>query len=118
MRFKTLLIHRCDLTITGEKTGEDEYGRDIIGNIEKFDIPCKVDSIRQRASSDSTGTDFIYTNVLILPPDQMVTLETKINNVHDLQGNPVIQGSFVIQDILPIYDRSKLHHFEITLQKG
>lgn len=117
MRFKTLLIHRCSLLIAGAVTGVDDYGRDIIGTIESTNIPCKVDSIRQRASSDEAGTDFIFTNVLFLPPDQQIALDTKIIDVLDKQGNPVLQGSFVVQDILPIYDRSKLHHYEVTLQK-
>jgi hypothetical protein len=115
MRFKTLLIHRCTLLIEGEVTGTDPYGRDIIGTVEKNDVPCRADQIRTRSMTDDTGTDFILDYVLYVGAEQTVTLNTKVQNITDKQGNPVLQGSFSALSVNPIYDRNKLHHYEITL---
>lgn len=117
MRFRTLLIHRCTLLTQGTIIGQDDYGRDIIGSGEIPDVPCRFDRIRQRAAADETGTDFIYDNILYFDKEFSITLESKIQDIKDKEGNPILLGSFSVLDILPIYDRSKLHHYEVTVQR-
>ncbi|MEN3781490.1 hypothetical protein [Priestia megaterium] len=117
MRFITMLNHRCTLFIQGEVTGQDDYGRDIVSNIESMNVPCKLDETVFRAVQDDTGTDTILDSILFLHPDYKVDLGTTILNIVDLEGNPVIQGSFSVQDIHPIYSLKKLHHFEVTLRR-
>jgi len=117
MNFKKLLIHRCSLLTEGEATGEDDYGRPIPSTIESINVPCRVDQIRERTAYDSTGNDYIVTNVLFLDANETVASTTKIFHIEDLEGNPVLSGSFSVKDINPVYGRRKLHHNEITLQK-
>lgn len=117
MRFRSLLIHRCSL-LTIMNTGEtDDYGRDIVSRIEQINVPCRFDQIRERAVSDETGTDFILENVLYFDQDHDITMETEFLNITDKKGNPVIQGSFSVINIMPIYDRSKLHHYEVAVKR-
>lgn len=117
MNFKKLLIHRCTLLTEGESTAEDDYGRPIPSTIESINTPCRVDQIRERVASDDTGNDFILSNVLFLDETQTVSLTTRIFHIEDLQGNPVLTGSFVVKNINPVYGRRKLHHTEVTLQR-
>lgn len=117
MRFRTLLVHRCSLLTILNSGGTDEYGRDIINRVESMNVPCRFDQIRQRAVSDETGTDFLYDNVLYFDKDQEITLETEIHDIRDKEGNQVLPGSFSILSILPIYDRSKMHHWEVTVRR-
>lgn len=117
MNFKKLLIHRCTLLTEGESTAEDDYGRPIPSTIESINVPCRVDQIRERVASDDTGNDFILSNVLFLDETQTVSLTTRIFHIEDLQGNPVLTGSFAVKNINPVYGRRKLHHTEVTLQR-
>lgn len=117
MRFKTLLIHRCTLLVPGEKVGEDEYGRDIIGTSEFNNVHCRVDQIRLRQMRDEAGTDFVLDNVLYLAADQLISLDTAITDIKDKKGNPVLQGSFSVESMNPIYDQLKLHHYEVALKR-
>lgn len=117
MSFKSLLVHRCTLLIQVEGAQEDDYGRPIPGTIEHMNIPCRVDQVRERVASDDTGNDFILSNILFLGPGHEVTLDTKIVNIEDLEGNPVLSGSFSVKNRNPVYGRRRLHHLEITLQK-
>lgn len=117
MRFRTLLVHRCSLLTQGTVTGVDEYGRDIVQSIVHANVPCRFDEVRQRASSGDTGTDFIYENTLFFSDLYSIDLETKIENITDKEGNPVLPGSFSVKNILPVYKRSRLHHYEIKVQR-
>lgn len=117
MRFKSLLNHRCTLLIEGEVTGQDEYGRDVVTSIENMNVPCKLDEPKFRSVPDDTGTDIIIDSMLFLHPKFQVDLGTTILNIVDLEGNPVIQGSFSVVDISPIYSLKKLHHYELTLRR-
>lgn len=116
--FRRLLIHRCTLIHPGVKTGEDEYGQDIISDVTDVNIACRVDSIRERPSTSDTGTDFILTNVLFLPSEAVVSPEMRIENIFDKQGREVLIGTFIPLNINPVYDREKLHHFEVSLQRS
>lgn len=117
MRFKTLLVHRCSLLTTGEATGEDDYGRPIPSTVETINVPCRVDQVRERVVSGATGEDFILNNTLILGAEIPILLDTKVLEIKDLQGNPVLEGSFSIENINPFYKGQKLHHYEIALQR-
>lgn len=117
LRFRTLLIHRCSLLIQGQVTGQDDYGRDIVSTIPVKDVPCRFDQIRQRSVADETGTDLIYEHVLYFDSDNGINLTTEISDITDKQGNPVLQGSFSVMNILPMYDRSKLHHYEVVVRR-
>jgi hypothetical protein len=117
MRFRTLLIHRCSLLTQGQVIGEDEYGRDIYGTVEVANVPCRVDQSRVIAVSDEIGTDLIVEPVLIFDVDYGIAFGTEILEITDKEGNPVLQGSFSVMSILPIYDRSKLHHYEVTVRR-
>lgn len=103
------------MILPGESTGEDDYGRPIPGDIESINIPCRVDQIRERVASDDTGNDYILSNVLFLGANEPVTTEAKIFNIKDLQGNPVLTGSFSVKNLNPVYGRRSLHHKEVTL---
>lgn len=117
MSFKSLLVHRCTLLIQEEGALEDDYGRPISGTIEHMNIPCRVDQARERVAYDDTGSDFILSNILFLGPAHAVDLNTKIVNIVDLDGEPVLIGSFSVKNRNPVYGRRRLHHHEITLQK-
>lgn len=112
-----LLIHTCTLIYPGVKTGEDEYGQDIFSDAEYTDIPCRVDQIRERPSTSDTGTDFILTNVLYLTSEANISLDMLIKDIMDKEGNIVLPGSFGVMNLNPIYDREKLHHYEVSLQR-
>lgn len=115
--FRRLLIHRCTLITPGQVIGEDEYGQDIVSDVVDRGVACRVDQIRQRPSRDETGTDIILTNVLFLPSEVVVSPEMRIENILDKKGIPVLMGAFAVENILPIYDREKLHHYEVSLQR-
>lgn len=117
MRFKTLLVHRCSLLTAGESTGEDDYGRPIQSMIETINVPCRVDQVRERVVSGATGNDFILNNTLILGAKIPIFLDTQVLEIKDLDGNPVLEGSFSIENINPFYKGPKLHHYEIALQR-
>lgn len=115
--FRRLLIHRCTLIHPGQKTGEDEYGQDIISDVIDSNIICRVDQIRERPSRSETGTDYILTNVLFLPVEAVVSPDMRIQNIFDKSGNSVLTGEFTVLNINPIYDREELHHYEVSLQR-
>lgn len=117
MRFKSLLVHRCSLLTAGETTGEDDYGRPIQSMVETINVPCRVDEVRERIVSGATGDDFILNNTLILGAKIPIYLDTKVLQIKDLQGVPVLDGSFSIENINPYYKGQKLHHYEISLQR-
>lgn len=116
--FRRLLIHRCTLIHPGQKTGEDDYGNDIISDIVDSNIACRVDQIRERPSTSDTGTDYILTNVLYLPSEAVVSLDMRIEDIFDKHGRQVLPGSFLPLNLNPIYDREELHHFEVSLQRS
>lgn len=118
MKFRSLLIQRCTLIHRNQKTGEDDYGQDIYEDVEVNNIPCRIDQIRQAASYGQTGTDYLISNVLYLDKDMKVSMDMIVRDLKDKKGNVILEGSFVADAVLPVYDRSKLHHFEITLRKG
>lgn len=115
--FRRLLIHRCTLIHPGQKTGEDDYGQDIISDVSDINVACRVDSIRERPSTSDTGTDYILTNVLYLPSEAVVSLDMRIQDIFDKKGIPVLLGTYAASNINPIYDREKLHHYEVALQR-
>lgn len=117
MRFDRLLIHRCTLVKHGQVTGQDPYGRDIIEDVPIENVPCRLDQLQKRVSTDERGTDFITENVLFLSASQQVEPSMKVHSIKDLRGNDVVPGIFGIQNIKPIYGRIRLHHYEVTLQK-
>lgn len=116
MRFRTLLIHRCSLLTIGTVSGTDDYGRDIISRIVYANVPCRFDHVQQTAVLGDTGTDFIYEDVLYFDSDIPINLGDEIHDIQDKKGNPVLPGSFSIQKINPFYDRSKLHHYEVSIR--
>lgn len=115
--FKRLLVHRCTLIIQGKVTGRDPYGRDIIGESKEEDVSCRFDQIRIAISTDQYGNDFITRNMFFFDSDIDINMNTKIENVKDSKGNTVLEGSFSITDILPIYRGSDLHHYEVEVQR-
>lgn len=115
--FRRLLIHRCTLIHPGQIIGEDDYGQDIVSDVTDKNIACRVDQIRERSSTSDTGTDFILTNVVHLPGEVVVTPDMRIVDIYDDKGIPVLIGSFTVLNIHPIYDREKLHHYEVALQR-
>jgi len=117
MRFNSLLVHRCSLLSAGESIGEDDYGRPIQSMVETINVPCRVDQVRERVVSGATGDDFILNNTLILGAKIPIFLDTKVLQIKDLQGTPVLEGSFSVENINPFYKGPKLHHYEISLQR-
>jgi hypothetical protein len=116
MRFCTLLIHRCSLH-TRRRTGQDPYGRDITGSIETMNVPCRFDNVRARAVTDVKCTDFIYENIMYLDSREEIDLTSTLHNIIDEKGVLILEGSFSIVNILPIYNRSKLHHYEVAVKR-
>lgn len=117
MRFEALLIHRCTLIGKGEVVGVDPYGRDIIEESKREDVPCKFDEIRFTNAPDDTGNDFIYENTIYFDQDARITLDTKIRDVMDKQGNLILPGSYTITRAIPLYGGDSLHHWEVTIQR-
>lgn len=117
MRFSRLLIHRCTILKVGQVVGKDSYGRDKYEDISIPDVPCRVDQIRRVVTKDDFGTDVVVENILFLSPDQELDETMKIVNVKDKNGSDVLKGTFAIKKINPVYRRSRLHHYEITLEK-
>lgn len=116
MKFEKLLVHRCTLVGKGKVTGRDPYGRDIVENITNKNVPCRFDEVRQSVSSDAYGNDFIYENILYFG-DIEISLSTEIKDIQDMKGNIILEGSYSISRLLPIYNRSKFHHWEATVQR-
>lgn len=117
MRFSRLLIHRCTLLQVGQVVGKDPYGRDKYEDVPISDVPCRVDQIRRVVTKDDFGNDVVMENILFLSPDQELDETMKIVNVKDKNGSDVLKGTFAIKKINPVYRRSRLHHYEITLEK-
>jgi len=115
--FERLLVHRCTLEITGEVIGRDEYGRDIIGTELIENVPCRADQIRERSSTDEYGTDYILDYMMFFSKDTKITMDAIIRDIVDLEGNPVLPGTFTPKSMMPFYRRTKLHHYEVTLQR-
>lgn len=115
--FRKLLIHTCTLIIPGQKIGEDDYGQDIYSDEIKNKMPCRADEIRERPSTSATGTDFILTNMLFLPKEAEISPDVQIQDIIDKENNPVLIGTFGVMNIHPVYDRARLHHYEVSLQR-
>lgn len=116
MRFERLLIHRCSLIGKGKVVGRDPYGRDIVEDDIKEDVPCRFDEVRQALSLDSNGNDFIYENVLYFG-EVDINLSTEIKDIRDLHGNIILEGSYSIFRLVPIYKRANFHHWEATVKR-
>lgn len=117
MRFESKLIHRCSLLVPGQQSGTDPYGRPILGTAVRGNIKCRADQIRSLESRDENGTDVIMTNLLFFPPYVELRHEMQVVDVLDTKGNPVLEGTFNIQNIFPSYGRRGLRHFEVVLQR-
>ena len=117
MLFDRLLIHRCTLIGEGKVTGRDPYGRDIINKEEIFNVPCRFDQVKTALSTDQYGNDFITRNIFFFASDREIDPSMKIENVKDKTGKEVLEGSYSISDILPVYKGSKLHHYEVEVQR-
>jgi hypothetical protein len=117
MSFSSLLIHECDLIQKNVVVGQDEYGRDIYGESVIPGIRCRADQLRTSSSRDEYGVDFIVENVVFFGPDVQIIEDMTVNNIKDLRGNLVLDGSFIIKDIFTVYGRVFLHHYEVTLQR-
>lgn len=117
MRFRTLLNHRCSLLTQGKVIGQDEYGRDIIEQVEIMNVPCRLDQIRQKVVAGEVGTDFVYEQVMFFDNDAEVTLVEEISHITDLEGVLIVEGSFSIDNINPVFGRKKLHHFELSVKR-
>lgn len=117
MRFKRLLVHRCTLISDGVIVGRDPYGRDITDSKKYEDIPCRFDQVKTVLSFDQYGSDVIARNLLFFDSDIHIDVNSHIENVRDLDGNVILDGSFAIKDILPIYKGSSLHHYEVEVQR-
>lgn len=117
MRFKKLLVHRCTLISEGVVIGRDPYGRDITDSKRDENVPCRFDQIKTVLSLDQYGADIIARNVLFFDSDIQIDMNSRIENVRDLEGNVILEGSFSIRDILPIYKGSELHHYEVEVQR-
>jgi hypothetical protein len=118
MNFDRHLIHRCTLVHTGIKTGEDDYGRDILEDVRYEGTPCRLDQLRERVGSGDTGSDYIISNMLFLSAKTDVRLDSRFEDIQDKDGNPLIAGSFLVETLNPIYARGRLHHYEVTLKTG
>ena len=117
MRFKKLLVHRCTLVSNGIVTGRDPYGRDITDSKRVENVPCRFDQIKTVLSFDQYGSDVVARNLLFFDSDVEIDVNTQIENVKDLDGNVILDGSFSIMDVLPIYRGSNLHHYEVEVQR-
>lgn len=115
--FSRLLIHRCTLLGEGKVVGQDAYGRDIIEKEPEENIPCRFDKVQQRIGFDESGIDFLYENNLFLDKDVDLTLDTVIKDIKDQSGRILMEGSYRIERLTPVYDSSDLHHFEAVIQK-
>ena len=117
MRFKKLLIHRCMVIREGPVKGRDPYGRDIRDQVKDHRVPCRFDQIKTALSFDQNGVDIITRNLLYFDHDVKIDINSKIEDVKDLNGNMILEGTYTIMDLLPIYRKDKLHHYEIEVQK-
>jgi hypothetical protein len=117
MSFRKMLIHRCTLHITGEKTGDDDYGHPIYSNPEDIkDVPCRVDQVHKTVSVDPNGQNYITQYVLFTGSGQELNNSMTVTNLKDKDGNTVLSGSFSLQDAQPIYGRARLHHYEAVMK--
>lgn len=117
MRFKRLLIHRCTLVGEYSVIGRDPYGRDITESKKYEDVPCRFDQIRTILTTDQYGNDYVSRNIFFFDSDIKITMDSKIEDVKDKHGNQVLEGTYSIRDILPIYRGSDLHHYEVEVQR-
>ncbi|MBX9988626.1 hypothetical protein [Priestia aryabhattai] len=117
MRFERILTHRCTIVLTGQKIGETEYGKPIYSDVPIDDVPCRADQIKRRASIDQYGVDFITENILFVGPNQQIPSDAKIKDIQDSQGNVILKGVYLPENVRPVYSKVRLHHYEITLQK-
>lgn len=114
--FSRLLIHRCTLIGEGIVIGQDDYGRDIFKE-SKVEVPCRFDEVRQTAARDETGNDFIFINYLYFDSEVDISLESEVENIRDKSGTVIMPGVYSISRLVPIYNGSKLHHWEAIIQR-
>lgn len=117
MSLRRLLIHRCTLVIPDQQTGEDEYGRPEYGDKGIEDVPCRADEVRHYISRDKNGADFLKENVLFLMSKNKLTNDMKVKDIKDKEGHDVMSGAYKLNEITPVYNSARLHHYEVTLKK-
>lgn len=118
MKFKTTLIHRCTVIHSGQITGQDPYGQDIYDDVKIENVSCRLDSLKNSRSPGETGTDYLTSYMLFFDADMKISMNMKVMDLKDKYGNSILPGEFITDQILPIYDRRKLHHFEVKLKQG
>lgn len=118
MRLENLLVHRATLLMPGQESGKDAYNRPIFSEPTTKQVKCRLDQLRVRTSTDAEGEDVILSYILFLGPDENIDTDMSIYNVIDKQGNVVVDGTFHVENIHPVYGRRLLHHYEINLSRG
>lgn len=119
MRIKRFFEHQCTLVNPGDVIDQDPYGRDIYSDDDiQEEVPCRVDQIRKRATQDEYGTDYVTQNMVFMAPETNVTNNSRIRDLVDGEGNPIITGEYKVQNVIPVYRRKRKHHYEVSLIEG
>ncbi|WP_153465127.1 hypothetical protein [Sediminibacillus terrae] len=118
MRFKSLLNMECKL-LEKQSVGTDQYNRPIKDFVPVVEgLGCRADKMKRRVSRDEYGTDIIVETILFVDRDVEIQDEHKFKDIKEKKtGRVTYPGVYKVKDIAPVYKRSSLHHYEITLEK-
>ena len=117
--FKRLLIHSCTIMKKGFIIGQDENGRNIYQDQEAHDVPCRLDTIRKKIEKTDKSIDTVEKNILFMLPSDDVAAAVQVKDIR-MRKTPdsiVLSGVFDIPEKNPVYGRTKLHHYEVELEK-
>ncbi|MFI8709945.1 putative minor capsid protein [Bacillus sp. NPDC077411] len=115
--FKRLLIHRCTFIKQNAVIGQDEYGRDIYGEEEIKDIPCRFDEMKKKIQKNDNAIDVIIQPILYIAAPQEISETIKIKDIRDVNDTSILSGVYEVKELGPKYTRKRLHHYEVELQK-
>ncbi|PFP29406.1 hypothetical protein COJ96_10910 [Bacillus sp. AFS073361] len=118
MRISHLLIHCATVVVPGGQSGKDAYGRPIYSEPTTREIKCRLDQLRQSTSTDDEGKDVLWSYILFAGPEDSFDMNMQIREVVDKEGNVVAKGTYSIEQIFPVYQLSRLHHYELHLSRG
>lgn len=118
MSFRRLLTHRATFhNSIGQTDAKDAYNRRQTAQTPTENVPCRVDRVKKARSVDEKGTDFIYEHSLFCLPSSGISEQTSLSNIRDRQGNVILEGTYNVYNLTPVYRRSILHHYEAVLKR-
>lgn len=115
MSFKNLLPHTCEITLPGEITGTDDWGRPIHETKKPYKTSCRY--VTEKAKRRNTkGESIVIQTSLLLPKECELSSEMSIDNLCDAEGYKITDEPLVVDNIKRQTGAKKLHHYKVVLK--